>query len=123
MVLEENLEKQVVEFAKRDVLNDVRRHYMLPADSSVADFLTTHRSIPQILLAAVPQLKSCFGVNAVFHLRAPIDESGARILYAIALWPGKLSDVRAALARFDNQWWLAHSPQANGYLVFTYELV
>ena len=123
VVLEENLERQVVEFAKRDALKEVRQHYMLPVDSSVAGFLTTHRSISQILLAAVPQLKTVFGANAVVRLRAPIDESGVRVLYAIVLWPGKLSDVRAALARFDDQWWLPNSPQTNGYLVFTYELV
>jgi len=121
-ILEENLGKQVVEFAKHDALREIRQHYILPSDSSVEEFLATHRSVPQILLAGVPQWKACFGANAVFRLRAPIDESGVRILYAIAFWPGKLSDVLDALARFDDQWWLANSSQANGYLVFTYEL-
>jgi len=105
------------------VLNDVRKLYVLPADESVRNFLTEHRAIPNILLEAAPQLKACFGGNAVFNLRAPIDEAGSRTLYAVAMWPGKLRDVRDALARFDNDWWMVRAGQTAGYLTFTYELV
>ena len=122
----EDLEKQISESNGRHhevLIQDLRKHYVLPGDSSVRDFLVAHRTIPQILLSAVSQLKTCFGANTVFTLRAPLDESGVRTLYAVAIWSGKLSDVRAALAKFDDQWWIANSPQAEGYLVFTYELV
>jgi hypothetical protein len=123
-ICEENLEKQILDFTKQEaLLKEVRQHYVLPADSSVLYFLTAHRNIPQILLGAVSHLKACFGLNAVFNLRAPIDDSGIRTLYAVAMWPGKLNDVRTALEKFDDQWWIANSPQAAGYLVFTYELV
>lgn len=104
-------------------LSHVCKSYVLPADESVQEFLTEHRAISQVLLAAVPQLKACFGDSAVFNLRAPIDEAGSRTLYAIAMWPGKLRDVREALARFDNEWWIGRAGQAAGYLTFTYELV
>ena len=63
------------------------------------------------------------GGNAVFNLRAPIDEAGSQTLYAVAMWPGKLQDVRDALAKFDDEWWMARARQAAGYLTFTYELV
>ena len=121
----EGLEKRMAEFAAQHeaVLNDVRKHYVLPADASVRDFLTEHRAIPQLLLEAAPQLKSYFGGNAVFNLRVPIDEAGWRTLYAVTMWPGKLRDVRDALARFDDDWWMARASQAAGYLTFTYELV
>jgi hypothetical protein len=121
----EGLEKQMVEFAAEHeaVLNDVRKHYILPADASVRDFLTEHRAIPQILLEAVPRLKAYFGGNAIFNLRAPIDEAGSRTVYAVAMWPGELRDVRDALAKFDSDWWMARAGQAAGYLTFTYELV
>lgn len=121
----EGLEKQMAEFAAQHeaVLNDVRKHYGLPADASVRDFLTKHRAIPQILLEAAPQLKAYFGGNAVFNLRAPIDEAGSRTLYAVAMWPGELRDVRVALAKFENDWWMERAGQAAGYLTFTYELV
>ena len=109
--------------AHEAVLNDVRKHYILPADASVRDFLTEHRAIPQILLEAVPQLKAYFGGNAIFNLRAPIDEAGSRTVYAVAMWPGELRDVRDALAKFDSDWWMARAGQAAGYLTFTYELV
>jgi hypothetical protein len=56
-------------------------------------------------------------------LRAPIDESGSQTLYVVAMWPGNVRDVRQALARFDDAWWIAHSRQASGHLAFTYELV
>ncbi len=121
----EVLEKQMAESAAQHeaVVNDVRKHYVLPADASVRDFLTEHRAIPQILLEAAPQLKAHFGGNAIFNLRAPIDEAGSRTLYAVAMWPGELRDVRDALAKFDNDWWMARAGQAAGYLTFTYELV
>lgn len=105
------------------VLNDVRKHYVFPADASVQDFLAEHRAIPQLLLEAAPRLKTYFGGNVVFNLRAPVDEAGSRTLYAVAMWPGRLRDVRDALARFDNDWWMARAGQAAGYLTFTYELV
>lgn len=115
----------MAEFAAQHeaVLNDMRKHYVLPSDASVRDFLTEHRAIPQILLEAVPHLKAYFGGNAVFNLRAPIDEAGSRTLYAVAMWPGELRDVGDAFARFDSDWWMARAGQAAGYLTFTYELV
>ena len=103
-------------------LKEVRKHFVLPNDSSVATFMAEHRSLPQILLEAVTPLRTCFGTGTIFNLRAPIDESGSRTLYAVAMWPGKVRDARNALAKFDD-WWIAQSRQASGYLTFTYELV
>jgi hypothetical protein len=119
------LEKQMSAFAAdhEATLKEVRKHFVLPNDSSVATFLTEHRSLIQILLEAVVQLRACFGMETVFSLRAPIDESGSRTLYAVAMWPGKVRDARNALARLDDGWWIAQSQQASGYLTFTYELV
>ena len=121
----ELVEKQVTEVAAphEAVLNEVRKHYVLPADSSVLNFLAEHRSIPQILLGATQQLEASFGTDAVFELRAPIDEAGSRTLYVVAMWPGRSQDVRNALAKFDNDWWMARAGQAAGYLTFSYELV
>ena len=117
--------RQIVELAAQNegVLDELRKHYVFPADSSVRDFLAVHRTVPQILLEAAPQLMRCFGGNAIFNLRAPIDEGGSRTLYAVAMWPGALRDVRDALARFDRDWWIARAGRTAGYLEFTYELV
>lgn len=105
------------------LLCKVRRHYVLPSDSTVMTFLTQHRMLPPILLEAAPQLEVCFGAQAVFTLRAPIDESGSQTLYSVAMWPGDVSEVREALRKFDDTWWIDHSREALGYLTFTYELV
>jgi len=108
---------------QESVLNDIRKHYIFTADASVTGFLAEHRAIPQILLEAVPHLKMYFGGQAVFSLRAPIDEAGSRTLYATAIWPGELRSAREALAKFDSNWWMARARQAAGYLTFKYELV
>jgi hypothetical protein len=105
------------------VMDHVRKYYVLPADGSVRAFLTEHRAISQLLLEAAPRLRSAFGGNAAFALRAPLDEAGSRTLYGAVMWPGTLRDAVTALARFDNDWWLARAGQAAGYLTFTYELV
>jgi hypothetical protein len=125
VTLFEGLERQMVEFAAQHeaALNEVRKYYAFPADSSVRDFLTEHRTIPYILLEAAPQLKAHFGASAIFSLRTPTDDVGSRTLYAVVTWPGKSRDVRQALDRFDDSWWIAHSRQASGYLTFTYELM
>ncbi len=104
-------------------LEELRRKFILPPDPSVVTFLNDHRTLPQILLEAADHLRAYFGADTIFNLRAPIDESGARTLYAVVMWPGTVSAVREALARFDDEWWIAHSRQASGYLTFTYELV
>ena len=78
-------------------VNEVRKSYVVPPDSSVIDFLNRHRSIPQVLLQASERLRELFGSGRVFSLRA--------------------------LERFDDSWWIANSRQAAGNLTFTYELV
>jgi hypothetical protein len=121
----DDLEKQMAAYnAEHEaMLKALLLHFVMPTDSSVTKFLTEHRGIPQLLLQAVPHLKSCFGPDAIFNLRAPTDESGSRTLYAVAMWPGKAQDVRNAVTRFDNDWWMSYAGQAAGYLTFTYELV
>jgi hypothetical protein len=104
-------------------LEEVRRHFVLPSDASVVTFLNEHRTIAQMLVESAPHLRDAFGAETTFTLRAPIDEAGSRTLYAVAMWPGEVRDVRSALARFDETWWIAHSRQAEGFLAFTYELV
>lgn len=121
----DDLERQMEEYASQyqAALDEVRKYYVLRTDSSIRDFLNAHRTIPQILLEAAPQLRAFFGTNTVFTLRASIDEARSGILYAVVMWPGPTQDARSALTTFDNQWWIARAGQAAGYLTFTYELV
>ena len=121
----EGLERQMAEFSTHydALLSEVRRGYVFPANSSVTTFLAEHRTLPPLLLEAAPRLKACFGAQAVFALRAPIDDSGSQTLYVVAIWPGNVREVREALEKFDDAWWIQHSREASGYLTFTYELV
>lgn len=120
-----DLEDQMARFeAEHEALvKEVRKYYVLPADSSVLNFFRRYRTLPQLLLQAAQHLKEHFGTDAVFSLRVPVDESGSQTLYAVAMWPGNVRDVRSALAKFDDEWWIANSRQAAGYLTFTYELL
>jgi hypothetical protein len=103
-------------------LNEVRKRYVLPADSSVESFLTEHRALTRILLDARPRLEQYFGAETTFSLKAPIDWEGEQTLYAVVLWPGEAREVRNALAKFDDEW-LARSTFSSIDLTFTYELV
>ena len=120
----DGLERQMAAFAveQEAFLQEIRKHFVLPADSSVTTFLTEHRSIPQALLEAAGHLNECFGVDAVFRLGTNVDEAGLRTLHVAVIWPGRVLDARTALAKFDD-WWLAQVRPGAGYLTFTYELV
>jgi hypothetical protein len=120
-----DLERQMARFEAQhqEALSELRKQYILPTDSSVVQFLGDHRTITEMLIMASRYLKEQFGDKVVFTLRAPLDESGARTLYAVAMWPGSARDARNALQQFDDAWWIANSRQGSGNLYFTYELV
>jgi hypothetical protein len=117
------LQMERFEAEHQTLISALRRRFVFPADSSVTDFFSRHRTVPAILLQAEPYLRKHFGNEAVFNLRAPIDDSGSQTLYSVVMWPGPVRAVRQALERFDDEWWIPNSRQALGYLTFTYELV
>ncbi len=120
-----DFERQMAQFEAdhQAVITEVQKSYVLPADSPVKDFFKSHRTIPQLLTQAAPRLKQYFGIGPVFTLRTTVDEYGSQTLYAVVKWPGDVREVRSALEKFDEQWWIANSRQAGGDLTFTYELV
>jgi len=121
----EDFERQMAESAveRGALIAELKKFFVLSGDASVKSFLFEHRSLPQLLLEAVSELKTYFGPETVFQLRAPTDEFGSQTLYAVAVWPGAAAEVRRILENFDEGWWLPRSHQAAGYLTFTYELV
>ncbi len=125
VALLEDYEREMLVFQAETeaALNDVRRCFVLPQDSSVVTFLQDHKTIPQILLEAINHLRACFGIDTLFALKVLTEEGGPRMLYGVAMWPGAVEDARRSLANFDDTWWLSHSRQASGHLTFTYELV
>ena len=123
-VLDE-LERQMARFEVeyRNQLADLRRSYVFVNDPHLESFLRDHRTLAQILLEALPQLRQHFGNDTVICLKAPIDASGEQTLFAVVMWPGATKDVRAAIASFDETWWLGNVRRASGNLTITYELV
>jgi hypothetical protein len=121
----DSLETQMAQFqAQSDaVLAEVRKNFILPRDTSVVAFLNEHKSLPEILVDALPQLRSCFGERSIFSLSASLDESGSRTVYAIVMWAGPLQLAKEALAKFDDDWWIERAAKVAGHLTFTYELV
>lgn len=123
--VEEQIERQMAQFeAEHDAaIANLRREYIFVDDQSIRTFLRSHRTAPQLLFQALPYLRRNFGVETLLRLYSTADEYGAQTLYASVVWPGNIQDVRAALDRFDEQWWIANSHQASGDVTFTYELV
>lgn len=121
----ETLEQEMAVFAAEHELNlrEVQRNYVVNDGASVLNFLTQHRTIPQLVLEGIPHLKQCFGDEASFSLRLVSEDSDLATLFGVVMWRGCVADAKAALARFDEAWWLGHVRQASGHLVFTYELV
>lgn len=120
----DNRKKQIDQsFPNDSVLDEVRKHYLLPTDDSVLRYLRDHPSALQVLSEAAPRLKQYFGNSVIVSLRAPIDEGGMRTLYVVVAWSDEVDAVRNALGRFDDEWWLQYSQRTSEYIVFTYELV
>jgi hypothetical protein len=119
-----DFERQMAQYEREyaEHLADVRKLYVMPSDTSVADFLNNHRALPQILMAAMPQLRKLFG-DTVFALRATSDEFGWENLYVDTLWPGDALEVFGLIDQFSDSWWIANSAPARGALTFTYRLI
>lgn len=123
-VIFQDFERPMATFVaeQETVLEKVRRLFVMPTDSSVATFLTEHRTVAPTLLESAGHLKDCFGADTIFSLRTTVDEAGSRTLSVTVIWPGSVQGARTALAEFDD-WWLALPRPGAGYVNFTYELV
>jgi hypothetical protein len=109
--------------AEHEVLaGDIRRHYNCHEEAQVFSYLRKHPVLLSLLSLAAPILKSYFDPPTPLKLRAPVDEDGWQLLYAVVMWPGGPQEASAALNRFEDEWWLPNSRQASGRLTFTYEL-
>jgi hypothetical protein len=119
-----DFEEQMAQYEREYAahLDDVRKLYVMPPDTAVAEFLNDHRALPQMLITAVPHLRKLFG-DTVFVLRATADEFGWQNLYVDAMWHGDALEAFRLLDVFGDEWWIANSAPARGALTFTYRLV
>lgn len=120
----QKFEKEMAHFEAEHeaLLNEVRKHYVFSDYAPIRMFLSSRRSIPNLLLAASLYCSKYFGAGTVVNLIVEVDEEGPQMLYAVIMWPGKLVDIRDAFRRFDDEWWIPNSLEAGGNLTFTYEL-
>jgi len=120
----QDFEQQMEDFEHdyREHVDQVRKLYVLPSDTSVLDFLNDHRALPQLLIAAIPRLRRLFP-DAVFALRATSDQNGWQNLYTDVLWPGDAIEALRLIDQFEDEWWIANSHFGRGSLTFTYRLV
>ncbi|MBW4038094.1 MAG: hypothetical protein HIU91_04315 [Acidobacteria bacterium] len=118
------LEDQMESFERehRSTVAELAQNYIFAQETSVEEFLRSHRILPQLLMAALPYLRQQFG-SIVFSLRAVSDDYGWQTMFVDALWPGQAADALAAIDRFEDEWWIANSSAATGSLNFTYRLV
>jgi hypothetical protein len=119
-----DLDAQMARFETEhnQLIDCVRKLYVMQDERSVIDYLRAHRRLPQLLVLAEPHLRKLFE-EAVFSLRAATDAQGWEMLYASVQWPGDPGDVLNRLGAFDDSWWLANSSPAGNTLTFTYTLI
>jgi len=117
------LEAQMARFEAdhQALIDEVRRQYVMPVDSSVEELFQRYRVLPQLLIEAGSYLRRYFG-ETVFALRSTSDDYGWQTLYVDAIWPGKPNDAMAAIDAFEDAWWIVNSHRS-GSLTFTYRLV
>lgn len=102
-------------------LEQLEQHYILEGKNALTALLQEQRDLPAILTEAVPQLRRWFG-DRLLQLKATSDDDNV-IARGSVVWPGSLQDAEAALAAFDQNWWLENCVRSHGYLVFDFELV
>jgi hypothetical protein len=118
------LEEEMIrsEAEHQSLINEVRRYFVMGRGSGIEEIFIRSRTLPQLLLEAIPHLRYYFG-NTMFTLRPTSDESGWQTLYVDAIWPGDARDAISAIDAFEDEWWIANSHKASGNLTFTYRLV
>lgn len=103
-------------------VNEVRKSFVFREDSAITLFLSSHRTIPHLLIESLPHLTEFFGNNTVFALKILTEEDGAREMYAVVMWPHPAREAMKALDGFMENWWIERSGAGSGLLHFTYEL-
>ena len=106
----------------QEQLAELRKTFVFENASAVASFMRDHRTAPQILLEAIPQLRKHFGSTTVFMLRTRIEEDGYRELHVLAKWPGNARAAMNALDSFNKDWWISNFQASGRQFHFTYEL-
>jgi hypothetical protein len=120
-----DLENQMARFSAVEIedLKKLRQEYVLVDGSSIETFIRSHRSLLEVLLDAVVQMRSCFGRDCILHLRMGSEDGDApNVVCGFVRWTKDLESARAALDAFDESWWINNVRRGSGRVVFDYEL-
>ncbi len=92
--------------------------YSVSTPIAVADFLSEHKQLLKLLFSAFPRIKSIWGAQAKLELEVVDDLEGGLPIMTVRV-TSTLPDAYRALDRFDEEWWLDHIAEAEGFLNFT----
>jgi len=92
--------------------------YSVSTPIAVADFLNEHKQLPKLLFSAFPRIKSFWGAQVKPELEVVDDPEGGFPIMTVRV-TSTLPDAYKALDRFDEEWWLDHIAEAEGFLNFT----
>ena len=102
-------------------LKSLKKSYIFRNEPLIIQFLSSHRSVPAVLITAIPELKRSFGDDTILHLEVLREDDDTSFLYAIAMWSGTVEKAEHNLENFDDNWWFNQPPRRG--LTFTYELI
>ena len=117
-------EHQMLQFAAEweTEISKLKGEFIFDTPSTVTDYLKAHRALASLLLESVEPLRQSFGYDVPLKLQIRTD-GNSPILYATVIWKGPICSARAALEKFDENWWLENVRIAPGDVVLDYELV
>ncbi len=84
-------------------IDHVKKEFVFRNAAAVSSFLEDHRTVPQGLIEALPDLRKHFGQDTVFALEVWAEE-GVRELYVFAIWYGAASEGMQSTIAFNEAW-------------------
>lgn len=110
--------------ARDSLLDRVREHDAMREPDAVEAYLERYPHLVPILLEAVDIVPRSFGDDAPLALEMDIDPEGYDDVGELFVLITSRFDVKETLARstrFEDDWWLAASPDSPAVLVFDFE--
>jgi hypothetical protein len=75
-----------------------------------------------VLHGSLHALRQAFG-DVPLRLEVLEDGEGSTALICSILWAGDMQEARAALKKFDHQWWFSRAKTTSSKLTFDFELI
>jgi hypothetical protein len=101
---------------------DLDQTYVIEDRAAVPRFIDEYH-LRGLLLQARQHLNSIFGEDSMKTLSVVSDDEGFEELFCLVGVKGDMEHWRAALRRFDREWWLSHATQGTGRLNFDFKLL